>query len=285
LALVSDLARFAVRSASRGWMTFGLMALAWTVQTIYLANRAHGSGTLPLTTPFESLLVLSWLLGAIGLYLVARAPKAAVGVFVLPVVVGLLAAAGALSNRAAWLDTPGVASFWGTVHGLLLLAGELCSCVAFVTGLMYLIQSRRLKHKRPASGFLPLPSLEQSERVNRAAITLAFPLLTAGLCTGVALVILLRGKSAVPIGWADPKVISTIAAWLASGVLLHARFRPEMRGRRVMILTLLSFVFMVFTLIGMDLFRLPTAHGRKTTANPPAKSLAGESEAHGGSTS
>ena len=263
LALAVDLARFAVRGAVRWWVTLVLIGLAWLVQTAYLVNLAWRGGALPLTTPFESLLVLSWLLAAIGLYLIARAPQgAAVGLFVLPVVIGLLVAAAFWSSRAAWLDRAGIAAFWGTVHGLLLLAGAVCSCVAFVSGLMYLAQSRRLKHKRLAVIGFVLPSLEQSERLNRLSITLAFPLLTAGLLTGIALVVALRGGSGVQIGWGDPKVVSTSAAWFVSGLLLHARFRPEMRGRRVMLLTVLSFLFMAFTLVGVDLFRIPTAHGK-----------------------
>jgi ABC-type transport system involved in cytochrome c biogenesis permease subunit len=42
--------------------------------------------------------------------------------------------------------------------------------------------------------------------------------------------------------------------------LLHARYRPEWRGQRVMLLTVLAFAFMIFTLVGVDLL-LPTAHG------------------------
>ena len=64
--------------------------------------------------------------------------------------------------------------------------------MAFAAGLMYLVQSNRLKHKRrPRFGFA-LPSLEQSERLNRGAITLAFPLLTFGLLIGVVLDLAVR---------------------------------------------------------------------------------------------
>ena len=73
------------------------------------------------------------------------------------------------------------------MHGVFLLAGAVSTCVAFAAGLMYLVQSNRLKHKRPARFGFALPSLEQSERLNRGAITLAFPLLTFGLLIGVVL--------------------------------------------------------------------------------------------------
>ena len=40
LALVSELARFAVRGAARWYLTVGLTALGWAVQTAYLVNLA-----------------------------------------------------------------------------------------------------------------------------------------------------------------------------------------------------------------------------------------------------
>src|SRR5262249_51548877 len=128
--------------------------------------------------------------------------------------------------------------------------------------LMYLVQSSRLKHKRrPRFGF-SLPSLEQSERLNRGAITLAFPLLTFGLLIGVVLDLATRrGSGGMPLRWTDPKVVSASLMWLVFAVLLHARFRPAMRGRGVMLLTIVAFAFLVFTFVGLDVLNLPTAHG------------------------
>jgi ABC-type uncharacterized transport system permease subunit len=48
--------------------------------------------------------------------------------------------------------------------------------------------------------------------------------------------------------------------WLVFAVLLHARYRPEMRGRRVMWLTAVAFGFLVFSWVGVEALRLPTAH-------------------------
>lgn len=260
LALVSDLARFAVRTPARWYLTIGLTLLGWVVQTVYLGNWTIRAGELPTATVFGSLLVLAWILAAIDLYLSVRAPRGvAVGAFMLPMVLMLVGAAGYLP-RAEWTRPRGWISLWGVVHGLLLLGGAVSTCVAFVTGLMYLAQSRRLKQKRPPRLGFALPSLEQSERWNRGAITLAFPLLTFGLLIGAGLVIATQREGAAILDWSDPKIISAGILWLIFAALLHARYRPDMRGNRVMILTILAFAFFVFTLIGVDLL-LPTAHG------------------------
>ena len=214
LALLCDLARFAVRWPGRWYATLGLTTLAWVVQTAYLGNLARVTHQLPVTTVFESMIVLSWVLAAVGLYLIVRAPKpVAVGVFVLPLVLALIVIAGFWAPRQDWVRAGwgGAAVFWGTAHGLLYLVGAVGSCVGAAAGLMFLAQSHRLKHKRPPRFGFTLPSLEQSERVNRAAITVAFPFLTAGLVVGLAMEAAAKHSGMPRIGWTDPKVISGVA--------------------------------------------------------------------------
>lgn len=267
LALLAELARFLVRGSARWYVTVGLTALGWIVQTVYLANLARIDQRLPITTVFESLVALSWIFAAIALYLMARAAKpVAVGVFVLPVVLALIIFAALLppSRRVEW---GGSTVFWGSVHGIFLLLGAVSTCVAFAAGLMYLAQSNRLKHKRPPRFGVTLPSLEQSERVNRGAITVAFPLLTFGLLIGVALSLARAGAGGVPIRWTDPKVLSGLAMWLVFAVLLHARYRPSLRGRSVVWLTFLAFAFLVFAWVGVEVLGLPTAHGAPRTVS------------------
>jgi ABC-type transport system involved in cytochrome c biogenesis permease subunit len=250
------------------------MALGWLVQTAFLANLVLKSPLLPVTTAFESVIVLSWIVALIGLYLMVRSPKpVAVGMFVLPLVLGLVITGGWFAPRSSeWLNWGGTITFWGTVHGIFLLGGAVFTCVAFFAGLMYLVQMRRLKAKRPSRFGLALPSLEQSERINRGAITVAFPLLTFGLLIGMILSLAARTEEKAPsslhtLHWTDPKVLSALSMWLVFAVLLHARFRPAMRGRSVMVLTIVAFGFLVFTWVGVEALRLPTAHGvpRTTT--------------------
>src|SRR5271168_1124347 len=188
LALLAELARFFVHSSIRWYVAAGLMGLGWLVQTAFLANLALKNPLVLVTTPFESVMVLSWIVAIIGLYLILRSPKpVAVGVFVLPLVLGLVVAGWFAPRQSDWLEWGGMIAFWGTVHGIFLLGGAVFTCVAFFAGLMYLVQMQRLKAKRPARFGLALLSLEQSERINRGAITIAFPLLTFGLLIGMVL--------------------------------------------------------------------------------------------------
>jgi ABC-type uncharacterized transport system permease subunit len=272
LALLAELSRLVVRGPFRWYLTVALTALGWLVQTAYLANQAlKDPMLLPVTTAFESLMFLSWIVALIGLYFMIHWPRqVAVGLFVLPLVLGLVLAAGWFAPRESdWLEWGGRTAFWGTIHGIFLLAGAVFTCIAFASGLMYLVQMRRLKSKRPSRFGLTLPSLELSERVNRATITIAFPLLTFGLLIGMVLSLGAHNATAgtdLALSWHDPKVVSALGMWLVFAVLIHARFRPAMRGRSVMVLTILAFAFLVFTWVGIEALKLPTAHGAARTA-------------------
>jgi ABC-type transport system involved in cytochrome c biogenesis permease subunit len=265
LALASDLARLVVRNPARWYLTVALTLLGWGVHTAYLGNLAWRDHQVPVTTVRESLLVLAWILAAIDLYLIARSPRpVAIGVFILPVVVAMSGFAALEGGRASWTGWGGWLGFWGAVHGVFLLFGGVATCVAFVAGLMYLAQADRLKRKRPSRLGLALPSLEQSERLNRGAITLAFPLLSFGFLIGLGLIVASRRGGTAALSWTDPKVLSGLGLWLIFAVLLNARYRPSMRGRRVMLLSVITFLFMIFTWVGVGLI-LPTEHGLPPT--------------------
>jgi ABC-type transport system involved in cytochrome c biogenesis permease subunit len=281
LALGSELARFlpALRDRARGWVTSALIGLGLAVQTVYLINRARETHALPVTTSFESLLTLGWVLAAIALYLVARSgvgrPSTA-GAAVLALALAALTVAGLWAPRAsARADWSNIMTFWGATHGVFLMLGAASTCLAFAFGLMYLAQARRLKRKEAGRRALPLPSLEQSERWHRGAIALAFPFLTAGMLIGLGLVLATQRAGQPALRWTDPKIISTVALWLVFAALLHARYQADWQGRRVMILTIVAFALMAVAM-GVVGLVLPTGHGGlavlagRDAAAPPA---------------
>lgn len=260
LALVCDLARMVYRGPARWWAFVGLSALGLTVHTIYLGYHAASEDRWSVQTVFDSLLLVAWMLAAVNLYLTLRVSRqAVVGLFFLPMIL-ILCGLAARAPRANWADWGGWTAFWGTVHGLFWLGGTAAAGMAFAAALMYLVQETRLKRKQPVPFGFTLLSLEQSERLNRAAIIVAFPLLTCGLTIGLVLAWALRRASEYPLGWSDPKVISGLAMWVAYAWLAHASYRWAMRGRRIMHLSIAAFAVLIFALVGVDLL-LPTAHG------------------------
>jgi ABC-type transport system involved in cytochrome c biogenesis permease subunit len=219
-------------------LTFGAAGLA--AQTIFLAVQQP-----PLIWQYGWMLFLAWILAIFYLVGSVHHRRLSWGLFVLPLVlalVGLGAAFGrpadsALSPSENVLSLP---TAWGIIHGWLLLLAAVGLCVGFLASLMYLVQAHRLRAKTLPGHGLRLWSLERIEAMNRRAIVLAFPLLTAGMLVG--LVLMLQEHLA---GWSDPRVLASAILWLTFAVLLYLRFGYHLRGRPVAFLTILTFVLLV----------------------------------------
>jgi cytochrome c-type biogenesis protein CcsB len=118
--------------------------------------------------------------------------------------------------------------------------------MAFVMGVMYLIQERLLKSKRFNSLYYKLPSLDLLDDLNRKAVYLGFPLLTLGIITGA-----LWGKYAWGSYWNwDPKQTLTLITWFFYLVVLHGRLTVGWRAKKAAYLAIIGFLGVVFAFIG-----------------------------------
>jgi ABC-type transport system involved in cytochrome c biogenesis permease subunit len=226
-------------------LAFGCAGLV--AHTVYVSVQ-----NLALASPFGSLLFLAWILAIFYLFGSLHRRRLAWGLFVLPLVLGLILLAAFTQTPTAEGETTsggGLSSlagerFWGQVHGALILLAAVGVCVGFLASLMYLVQVHRLRKKLPPSEGVKLLSLERLEAMNRRALALAFPLLTAGLLVGLGL--LRHGQALGELS--SPKVLGTLGLWLVFLILLYVRHGFHARGRQVALLTILAFVVLVVTL-------------------------------------
>jgi ABC-type uncharacterized transport system permease subunit len=138
---------------------------------------------------------------------------------------------------------------------MLLIAHTLCSLlsyaaflVAFVSGVLFLIQDGQLKHKHMGLLFHRLPPLAMLDRINFVAIGAGFALLSAGVVLGM-LGSWIRGGA----WWrGDMQEVLVVALWLSYLVLWLVRLRATLRGRRVALLSILGFSLAMFTFIGIS---------------------------------
>jgi ABC-type transport system involved in cytochrome c biogenesis permease subunit len=220
----------------------GFGAAGLLAQTIYLARRQP-----PLVEPFGWMLFLAWILAIFYLSGAVHHRRLAWGVFVLPLVlvlVGLGVAFGPSPAAPEDEARSGVLSFqdpWGPVHAVLLFLAAVGVCVAFLASLMYLVQAQRLRSKKLPGHGLRLLSLERLEAMNRRAINLAFPLLTAGVLIGL---VRLLPQRPLP-GWSDLRVLGAGVLWLAFAALLYLRYGYHLRGRQVAVLTIVTFALLL----------------------------------------
>lgn len=225
-------------------LLFGIAGLV--AQTIFLIVRQPNPAT-----AYGSLLLLAWVLAIFYLYGSIHHWSQAWALFVLPVVISLVGLSFAMHGDDAAIGSWFSADhFWGTVHGVLVLAASVGITVAFLASMMYLVQARRLRMKRNPLGGMRLLSLERLETMSRRAINLAFPLLTAGLLLGVIRVPS-RESSEV---WTDTKIVGTVGLWVVGLLLVYLRYGVHLPPRRLAYLTIAAFGLMLITLVASHPF-------------------------------
>ena len=163
--------------------------------------------------------------------------------------------AGALELTAP-PPAPGAASgpsgAWTGLHVFVALASYGAFALAFVTGILYLIAQRQLKHHAAPAVFGLMPPLETVGRINVRAMAAGAALLAAGLLVGY-----LQARSLYvgqPPGWrTDPKIILTTATLAAYLVMVFLSRRPGFKGRRVALASIAGF-FLAMTTFWASIF-------------------------------
>ncbi len=220
----------------------GMVAHTW-----YLGQRIAETPAVPLTSHHDWFLAAAWALAALYLAGTMYYPRASLGLFLLP---GVLALVGA----AMLADTTPLATLegsrlWGRVHGICLMLGTIAVMLGFVAGLMYLLQSARLKRKLAPSQSFRLPSLEWLEQMNSTALGVAALLVGGGFVTGVLSQMARQGEGN-KIPWTDPVVLSlgAMLLWLVVAELFRLVYPAARRGRKVAYLTIAALAFLILAL-------------------------------------
>ena len=264
VALALEVTRLWFRSAIRGVLMLGFAGAGLVAQTAYLYYQAKETPGLPLSSPRDWCLVAAWALVILYLYLTYHLPKTHFGLFLLPIILLLIGFGSLLADPEPFAREP-ASQVWGIIHGVAILAASVSVAFGFVSGLMYLLQVRRLKKKRiPRRGLL-LPSLEWLQRINSRTIVISTIMLGLGIISG-GILIRLSGEEHIP--WSDPVIVATISLfiWLLGSSIIAMFYHPAREGRKVAYLTLVNFVFLAVGL--MLVFLADTAHGgRKEPQN------------------
>jgi hypothetical protein len=248
IALALEASRLFFRMPVRLVVMVGFAAMGLALHSVYLWNRAS-VGAMPLSSWHDWYLIASWILAASYLGLAATRPQTNVGLFLLPVVL-LLTALSWFFPAENSFPRDRALRIWQMAHGLMLLVGTVAVSLGFVAGIMYLVQSWRLKHHVPLSAGLKLPSLEWLQIVNKQSLIYSSCFIALGLVAGIILnAAKARGLGrAVP--WTDSVVISSavLLAWLLAATAFEWLYKPAQQGRKVAYLTVASFLFLALVI-------------------------------------
>jgi cytochrome c-type biogenesis protein CcsB len=205
----------------------------------YFVFRWFESGRIPITGFFEAINFLG--MGMIFVFLIMefRYKIAALGSFMLPLVVLLMIPVFLLSGNITEMK-PILKSGWLGIHTSFAVLGDAAFAFACIISIMYLIQERQLKAKKLGAIFHRLPSLDIMDTLSYKALTLGWPLFTLGMITGS-----IWANSAWGTYWSwDPKETWSLITWVIYLVLLHLR-TIGWRGRKMAVLSIVGFLFVL----------------------------------------
>jgi len=252
IALVLELLGLWTQFRLRRLMTLVSASAGLVAHTWYLGRRVAEMPAAPLANQQDWYISAAWALAVVYLVLKFYYPRSSVGLFVLPVVLGVIGSSRLTTTEPlATFQSPRI---WGQVHGVFLMLGTVVVLLGFLAGLMYLIQSYRLKRKLPSHDRFRLPSLEWLERVNSWSLGAATLLVGGGFFTGILSRLAAEGdQNFVP--WTDPVVMSLAAMllWLVVAEVFRMVYPAARQGRKVAYLTVAAFVFLIFVLAAVTL--------------------------------
>ena len=135
-------------------------------------------------------------------------------------------------------------------HAFIIFVSYGAFFLALVTGMLFLLQERRLKQKDPRILTAPSIPLEVLDHVNLYAVVTGFVLFSVGM---------LQGSRLARLEWGayfsgDPKELWSLITWIAYAVVLGLRLTAGLRGRRVVFMSVMSFLLVMFTFVGVNYF-------------------------------
>ena len=247
IVVLLEYSRLAFPLRYRGALLIGATAIGWLTHTMFLADRlwldmpAQGV----LSSWFQWALLVAWGIATLYLWLLLRRPDNAFGTFILPVLLAVIGLALGLRNSAPF-ERDTTISLWRTIHAISLLVGTMVITFGLATGLMYLVQSYRLKHKLKSPRSFRLPSLEYLQSLNRICLFVAFAMLSVGLLSGIVLNLNRDGH----IAWLSGGIVFTFAlcAWSLAAVIIELTTYRTFGGKRTAYLAVANFAFLVLVL-------------------------------------
>lgn len=268
-----EVSRLVFKLPGRTVLLVGMLSAGLFAHTIFLVNEFNRTSSLSdyppvLSNWFQWIVLAAWGLASACLILTIRNPNRSMGLFLIPVILGLIGA-GQLFRDAESFSPRTTLNIWGTIHGISQLVAATFISLGFAFGLMYLVQSNRLKKHRGIPKFR-LPTLEFLQSMNRLSLFVSAASLAVGLTSGI----LLNSNREVPLTWLSSGNLVTFAlcVWTLIASSLELFNSGSLGGRRSAYLVISNLVFLVCVMVVLML----SSHGQPDVPNKNANSSLNE---------
>ncbi len=210
--------------------------LGMVLQFVSLIEAVHATGQLSVASAHNSESLLAFLIMAVFLLVYAIYRTTSPGIIVFPLVF-LLTFVAATGQQPFLFTSMVVKKGWLFAHIALIFTGYAALILSFCASLLYLVQERSLKAKRPGGMLSRLPALETMDEIGYRSLLLGFPFMTLGLVAGVVVAESTYGT----LNYFDPKIYLSLLMWAVYLVMLYTRWSSGWRGRRAAVMATLAF--------------------------------------------
>jgi ABC-type transport system involved in cytochrome c biogenesis permease subunit len=253
---------FAKREVSVGRLATTLLLVGVLAHTFVIGMQTMEVRHVPFSNTSTAVSSFVWLLALSYLYLEVTTDERAMGVFIVPILVGLQtipAINPGVDYRDPVLDSP-----WFWVHVTSLLFAYATFALAAMLGLTYVLQFKEIKKKHLGYFYTRLPSLHVLDAMNSRAVTVGWLFLTIGVVVGIvwtaqALAQSPENLNLQAISLQDPKVFIAVLTWGVYSFAVFARKTLGWTGRRAAWLSAVGFVIVLLNLVPVSYF-VTTSH-------------------------
>lgn len=233
----------------KGWLqktSLGLTIASAVLMLVQLIVRTGQTGSLPVNSVYEFLLLFSFILLAFSVFWLIRVKIDVVASFILAVATTLLGVSFALSDAITPL-MPALQSRWRVVHVLTAIVSYSAFTVDFGLAVFYVVSIPR---KIPEGGLSEEKAARASllERLMFDSVVVGFIFLTLLIITGS-----IWAEDAWGAWWSwDPKETWALITWIIYAVYMHLYSKPTWRGHKGCYLSVVGFACVLFTLLGVS---------------------------------
>jgi len=233
------------RVEHRSRWNFVVMLAGFLLQTAFLEERSSVVGRCPLTNLFEVLVFLAW--SVVLLYFVVGSTYrlSLLGMFTAPLVFLIQVFAQLLPAAAQPAVRKPSSGFWPEMHAAISLVAYGAFALAFVAGVMFLVQERHLKRHNLNSFFRNLPPIANLSVATQRLMLAGFALLTIGIVAGF-----FAGHTAAAT------IVLAVCVWLPYGAVLVMRRTHRFSSRRIAWLAVAAFILALGTLGALSFLHL-----------------------------
>jgi cytochrome c-type biogenesis protein CcsB len=201
--------------------------IAAAFHLVSIVEEGLALGRFPVVNLYQSSSLIGFLITVLFLIVYWRYKYESLAVFVFPIVFVFTLIASLGHPVQTWSD-PTLRSSWLFVHVVLALLGYAALFLTCVAAIMYLIQERELKSKKPRAFYYRLPPLGALDDLGYKTMAAGFVLITLGLITGSFWAFIEWGTH-----WErDPKIILAFVTWGVYLLMIFTRWTVGWRGRK-----------------------------------------------------